>query len=98
MCGELADWKVHVVAANDTLSVVCGSYRVTDAETGTELLSGEFSADKNSNLILGRIPFYYSDKGMLIIEWTISGKRFVNHYLYGMPAFNIEDYKRWAEK
>lgn len=98
MCGELADWKVPVVAANDTLSAVCGKYRVTDAETGAELLSGDFSADKNSNLILGRIPLYYSDKGMLIIKWEINGKHFVNHYLYGMPAFSIEDYKRWAEK
>lgn len=71
---------------------------MTDIETGKELLSREFKIDKNSSLILGRITLYYSDKGMLLIEWFIEDKRYINHYLYGMPAFDVEDYKRWLKK
>ena len=98
MCGELSNWKVPVVAVNDTLLKVVGKYRVTDAETGKEYLNGEFFIKENSSLTLGEIPLYYSDKGMLIIKWFINGKHYVNHYLYGMPPFNDKDYKRWSEK
>lgn len=98
MCGELCDWEIPVVAANDTLCEVLGEFKVTNAEDGAQLLHGDFKVEANSNALLGKIPVFYSDKGMFLIEWTIGEKRFVNHYLYGMPAFDINDYKRWLEK
>lgn len=98
MCGDFVYSKIPVVASNDTLNDVCGSYKITNLEDGIELLNGDFTVKPNSNLTIGEIPLYFSDKGMLLIEWFIGGKRFINHYLYGMPAFDINDYKRWFEK
>lgn len=40
----------------------------------------------------------YSDKGMLLIEYTVDGKPFVNTYLYGAPAFDLNRYLSWLQK
>ena len=41
----------------------------------------------------------YSDKGMFLIEWeTEDGQRAFNTYLYGMPAYDLTQYKGWLEK
>jgi hypothetical protein len=34
---------------------------------------------------------------MLLIEWEIDGKRYINHYLYGFPGFDLKKYKEWFE-
>ena len=95
---EPEDWHIRVVAANDTLEKVSGSFSITDMDTQACLLSGDFSVDENGIASLGQLPFFYSDKGMLLIEWYIGGKRYFNHYLYGCPAFSFEQYKNWYEK
>ena len=98
MASEISDWTVKIVASNDTLKRVVGSFSVKDAERETVVLQGDFSVKENDNYILGEIPVMYSEKGMLLMEWTIDGKRFYNHYLYGYPAFDLNDYRRWCEK
>jgi hypothetical protein len=30
-----------------------------------------------------------------LIEWTVAGRRFRNHYLAGPRPFKLADYKRW---
>jgi len=87
-----------VVASNDTLEEKQGSYTVKNLETDEVLLSGSFSVAPNSNAHLGRVPVMYSEKGMLLIKWQIGEEKFFNHYLYGMPGFDLKKYKEWFTK
>lgn len=95
MCAEMENWHLPLIASNDTLKQVKGSYTVKDMESREILLTGEFSVAPNRNADLGRIPIMYSEKGMLLIEWRIGEEHFFNHYLYGMPGFDLKKYKEW---
>lgn len=95
ICGEMDNWQLPVIATNDTLEEVHGSYTVEKLETGEVVLSGDFVADANRNVLLGRIPVMYSEKGMLLLKWRIKEQEYFNHYLYGMPAFDLQQYKEW---
>jgi len=98
MCSEISSWNVNVIASNDTLNPVSGKFKVKDIETGKILLEGEFNTKPNSNENLGQIPVMYSDKGVFLIEWEVDGKRYFNHYMYGMPGYDLEKYKEWFGK
>lgn len=98
MCGELKNWNIPVVASNDTLEIKQGTYTVENIETNEIVKSGTFCVKPNSNSVLCEIPVMYSDKGMFLISWNIADKRYINHYLYGMPAFELNQYKKWFEK
>lgn len=98
MCGEMDNWHLPVVATNDTMQEVSGTFTVQNLETEELLLAGEFHVDPNSNALIGRVPVMYSEKGMLLIKWQIGEKKYINHYLYGMPAFDLQEYKRWYQR
>ena len=98
MADEIADWNSTIVASNDTLETISGTYRVSDLESGKVFEEGDFVVEANSNKVLCSIPVMYSDKGMFLIEWNIGGKKYINHYLHGYPAFDFEKYKSWNEK
>lgn len=98
MAGELENWGSDIVASNDTLKCISGTYKVTDLDSGKLLAEGDFSVGANQNKTLCHIPVMYSDKGVFMIEWEIDGKKYFNHYLHGYPAFDFETYKKWHEK
>ena len=98
MCTEVYDWVTKVIASNDSRDVKKGTYRVYNAEDGREIKTGEFLVKPGTNEVLCEIPLFYSDKGMLIMEWFVEGVRYVNHYLYGYPGFDLEKYKTWFAK
>ena len=98
MMGELKDWNYPLYAENDTLDTVCGDYSVLDIDTGETLAKGEFSVAPNSGEKIDDIALYYSDKKFLVIQWTVNGKNYFNHYLCGRPAFDFNKYKKWLER
>ncbi len=97
MAGEIAEWGSTIYASNDTLGTQKGSYRITEISDGRLLAEGSFEVMPNSNKKLCKIPTMYSDHGMFLIEWEINGKKSINHYLHGYPAFDFEEYKKWHE-
>ena len=98
MADEISDWTSDIIASNDTLKAINGYFKVSDLESGKVFIESNFCVDPNSNKKLGSIPVMYSDKGMFLIEWEIEGKKYINHYLHGFPAFDFESYKKWNEK
>ena len=98
MVREMAAWNYTLVAANDTLHPVDGTYRVTDIATGECFGEGVFHVDANTCTDLQKIRMMYSDQRMLLIEWTIDGQKSYNHYLCGFPAFSLETYTEWLHK
>ena len=91
---EISSWELKIYACNDTLERKRGFFRVKDAESGEILHASDFEAKENASTLLVKLPTYYSEKKMLIIEWDIDGERGFNHYLCGYPPFSLEFYKK----
>jgi beta-mannosidase len=95
MIDEPENWHVRVVAGNDSLTDIRGEYRVWDADTNETLLEGVFAAKANENAVLGHIRISHASQRLLLIEWTVDGQTYGNHYLLGTPGFVYQDYRRW---
>ena len=95
---EISSWELKVYACNDTLTKKSGVFTVKDAESGEILHSSGFEAKENASTPIARIPTYYSEKKMLIIEWDIEGERGFNHYLCGYPPHSLEFYKKMIKQ
>ena len=73
-------------AVNDALRPVKGRAKFTDAATGKLLFdAGEFDIPSNGKLALGTVSF--SGQGVVLIDATLDGKPYHNHFLYGEPPF-----------
>lgn len=95
---ELRNWKLPVFACNDTLETKSGHFTVKDAHSDNILYEGDFSAEPNRSTLIASLPIFYSDKRMLIFEWTANGERGINHYVCGYPPFELEEYRRLIKK
>ena len=95
---EISSWNLRLYACNDTMQRYSGHFTVKDAETDEIIYQGEFSARENASTPVASFPVYYSERKMLIIEWTANEENGFNHYLCGYPPFSFEDYKKLLEK
>ena len=98
MFRELENRNLTLVAANDTLEKVSGTYTVKNLDTEEIVAEGKFDVKENQIADLCKVPVMYSDKGMFLIEWYIDGVRYFNHYMFGYPGFDLEKYKEWYAK
>lgn len=99
MVDEMSDWGQNIVCANSTLSSESGHVKITELNNDTVIFETEYTASPNSNTVIGKIDTMYSDKVMLLIEWTDEkGNRSINTYLCGFPAFELDEYKKWLTK
>jgi len=89
---EIASWGIRLFACNDTLEEVSGHFTVKDAVTDELLLNSDFSVGKNRSAAIAKLPIYYSEQRILIIEWEANGKCGMNHYLCGYPPIDLEMY------
>ncbi len=95
---DIANWELTFYACNDTLEKKSGTYRIIDAQSEEILMEKRFSAEPNRSSVIGKLPIFYSEQKMLIIEWATDGERGLNHYLSGFPPFDFEKYKICMEK
>ena len=98
MMAEPRDWRLPLLACNDTLEARRGTFRLWDADTGETLLAGDFGAPANGNAELGRVRMESTAHRLLLMEWQAGGERGVNHYLYGQPPFDPAKYRGWLAK
>lgn len=96
--GEISDWTLPIYACNDTLEEKSGSFTVKDAETDEILIKRDFKVGINRTELITRLPVYYSDHKLLIIEWSTGSDNGFNHYLCGYPPFNLEKYRYLMKK
>jgi len=97
MIGAMENWRLPVIAVNDTLKPSSGEVRVCD-ESGKPLLEREFSIPADGFSVLERIPAMYSDKALFLIEWRIETGCGANHFVTGTPPFSLSQYKDWYQK
>ncbi|MGI5869460.1 MAG: glycosyl hydrolase 2 galactose-binding domain-containing protein [Kiritimatiellia bacterium] len=82
-------------AINDAPRAVQGTVKMTDAESGDVLLERTFDIPANGKRALGTIPF--AGQGVVLIDATLDGKPYRNHFLHGEPPFDYRQIKGWME-
>jgi beta-mannosidase len=90
--GELRMWTLPIYACNDTLAAKSGHLTVKDSDTDELIYECDFAAEINTSTLIAELPIYYSDKKMLIFEWTVDGERGFNHYVCGYPPLSLDTY------
>ncbi len=98
MVDEPENWNCRVIVGNDSLRAASGVYSILDADTKTVLMEGKFKVEVNTNLEIGKIQVSHSEHRLFLIEWTIDGIRYGNHYLLGKPPISFEQYKNWLKQ
>lgn len=100
MMDEINNWGSCVYASNCTLENKSGTFRIYDAETNETVAGGKFGVDANKNAEIGKVPVFYSEQKLFIIEWTLDdGTKGTNHYVAGYPKFDFEKIKNvWVPK
>ncbi|MDR1734178.1 MAG: hypothetical protein LBR73_04780 [Oscillospiraceae bacterium] len=88
MFREPRDWRIDLVAANDTLRDFSGSYAVTDYASGETLLSGSFKSPANESLVIDSLRVESAAHRLYLITWELDGATYRNHYLCGRPPFD----------
>lgn len=97
ICCEPTDGQHPVVVVNDTLRSMEGQLTLTDADSGTRLLEEAWSVEANGKTLVGTVP-EARDPGLWLLQWTVGGKTFGNHYLAGPRPFRLADMRRWLEQ
>lgn len=92
-----ANDDLEITGVNDSFKPVSGKVRITDAESGEKLFEKKFKIPANGKAALGRIAETPAERGMLLIEYEIGGRKLFNHYLYGKPPFALGDYLKWQK-
>lgn len=97
--GEAGTEKYRpLVIANDSLEDTDVDYRVSEADTQETIAQGEFRVPANENWQVARLRTFAAEQRLYIIEWTVNGQPFGNHYLAGSPPFELDRYRGWLEK
>lgn len=89
--------KLELIAANDTMVEKYASYKVTDIETGDVILEGEGQIPPLSSFKIAQIP-EIKKQGLLLIEFTVDGKTYKNHYLTGDIKYDYKQVVEWFKK
>lgn len=98
MIDEPNSWHVRVVLGNDTRKTHTGAYRIWDADTNEVRLEGEFRTKANENVQLGQIRVSRGEQKLFLIQWTIDGVTYANHYWHGTPPASLDRYKSWLRQ
>ena len=75
-----------VWAVNDERRAVKGRAKVIDRASGKTLLEKDFEIPANGKVKLGEVA--WAGQGVLLVEATLDGQAFRNHFLYGEPPFD----------
>ena len=91
-------YSTKMFICNDTLENKNVKYRVWDADTNEIMAEGSYEIKANLTDVVDEFRAYHGQQRLFLMEWTVDGKRFVNHYLMGTPPFDLNRYKNWLIK
>ncbi|MBQ6117848.1 MAG: glycoside hydrolase family 2, partial [Clostridia bacterium] len=96
--GELSGWEAPLILSNDTRQTARVDVRVTDHETGEILYEGARTVPAGENVTAAGLRLFASDKKLLLIDYSVNGKRYHNHYIAGNPPFDAPTMLRWVDE
>ena len=82
---------------NETLAEKTVEFTVRDVASDKVILSSQITVPKNCTKEIATLK-EPDGQGMLLIEYTVDGEAFKNHYIYGDPTFDFETVKGLYEK
>ncbi|MBO5286374.1 MAG: hypothetical protein J6B16_05710 [Clostridia bacterium] len=88
-----SQYQVNVI--NDTLQDKSVNYKIYDADTNEVFLEGIVNIDKNSNKNLDVLSNIYFEQRCLVIDYSVDGKNYKNHFITGYPIYKKDDFIRW---
>ena len=96
--GEAWAQQLALYACNDTLKTKNGTVTVTDGESGEPLFHGSFEAAANTATQVTLLNVPYVERRLLLIDWTVDGQSYRNHYLGGLPPMSVDWYREMQKK
>jgi beta-mannosidase len=94
--GEPGNGKyLPVIASNDCLQSHEIAYRIWDGGTGATASQGNCNLPPNQNWQVDRIRTFSSENRMYLIQWSVGGVEYGNHYLVGLPPISLVQYRLW---
>jgi len=94
---DAGDGSHFLVVVNDTKQPAKGNVVVTDLTTGKEIFKNAYTVEANGRQKIADLP-PLNGQGIWLINYDVNGKELANHYLYGNPPFNLNDYLGWLKK
>ena len=92
MFDEPKDGAITLIGANDTFRDVAVSYKVTRVSDGKVVAAGEEKLRKNENSSLGKVGCDAGKYEMYLIEWSVDGVEYKNHYVTGHIGMSADRY------
>jgi beta-mannosidase len=89
---EPKDFATEIVAINNSGKAQKATYMVREWDTKRVVSQRTIVLEKGVQK-LDAIPFSYGEKKIYTIEWSCEKFSGRNHYLSGMPPFNLKSYK-----
>ena len=96
--GEASGWSYPIFITNDTRKTAEVTFTITDADTDAVVAQGSRSVAAGEKVQAGSLGIMVSEKRCLLIDYTVNGVSFKNHYLTGMPPYDGETMRRWADR
>ena len=94
---EPHEWKIKLIAVNNSQSSIEVKYKIRDYENGKILLSGKKNCADAESTIIDSLGYSQGEKKIYLIEWeagVFSGR---NHYLAGNPPFDLFWYRSFLK-
>lgn len=92
MIGEPENNAMPIIAVNDTLKSIDGTFCIIDADKQEVISTGDFNIDVNGITRCGRIDCPTDGPHLFLINWECNNHKGCNHYLYGKPPFRFDHY------
>jgi beta-mannosidase len=94
--GEPSGGRLPVLACNDTMRDISGSFVVTRVDKDATVLSGKYESPANEAVEIGTVELP-AEPSMLVVEWQDDDGTARNHYLVGAPPFDLKTVRSWYE-
>ncbi len=91
---EPQDGFLNLYAINDTPTDAAADWTVRDAATGAVLAEGGLNVPADRSLKVGAVAPADGEQRFFLIEWTLGGRRFTNHYVSNIKGIGFTEYLR----
>ena len=96
--GEASGWQYPLYVTNDTRESVDVTYTITDADTDAVVAQGRCTVAAGDKVQVCGLNIVISEKRCLLIDYTVNGTAYKNHYLTGLPPYDPAVMRRWADR
>jgi len=96
--GEASGWQYPLYVTNDTRETADVSYTITDADTDAVVARGSCTVAAGDKVQVCGLNIVISEKRCLLIDYTVNGVPFKNHYLTGLPPYDPTVMQRWVDR